>query len=312
MAPASIAMSLPLVHHPDYYTPLPENHRFPMLKFRRVYETLVRDGIASLDQFHCPEPAPRAWLELAHAPAFVEAYLTGTLDQRAMRRIGFPWSPALVRRTCTALAGTVLAAELALQHGMACNTAGGTHHAFYEYGSGFCIFNDLAVTARVMQQRGLVRRVLIIDLDVHQGDGTAAILQGDETIFTFSMHCADNFPFHKQQSDRDVPLPIGMEDAAYLQTLAQHLPDLLNQVRPDLVIYDAGVDPHQEDALGKLALTDAGLYERDRMVMQASLQRGIPTVGVIGGGYQQAIDRLAQRHCLLHRAASELFQELRL
>lgn len=305
-------MPLPLVYHPDYTTPLPENHRFPMLKFRKVYETLVSDGIASLDQFHCPAPAPRSWLELAHAPAYVDAYLTGALDGRAMRRIGFPWSAALVDRTRVALAGTVLAAELALQHGLACNTAGGTHHAHYNYGSGFCIFNDLAVAPRLLQQQGLIQRALIIDLDVHQGDGTAAILQQDATIFTFSMHCEVNFPFHKQTSDLDVALPVGMEDEAYLSTLAYYLPDLLGQVKPDLVFYDAGVDPHAEDSLGKLALTDAGLYARDQMVLDACLRQGIPVAGVIGGGYQQELNRLARRHCILHRVASELFYAHRL
>jgi acetoin utilization deacetylase AcuC-like enzyme len=197
-------------------------------------------------------------IALAHDPAYVDAYLTGTLEARAMRRIGFPWSPALARRTCIALGSSVLAAELALQHGLACSTAGGTHHAFHDYGSGFCIFNDLAVAARAMLQQGRARRVLIVDLDVHQGDGTAAILAGDPAIFTFSMHCGANFPFHKQRSDLDVDLPVGTEDDAYLALLAAHLPDVLSQHRPDLVLYDAGVDPHRDDLLGKLALSDAG------------------------------------------------------
>jgi acetoin utilization deacetylase AcuC-like enzyme len=305
-------MLLPIIYHPDYIAPLPPDHRFPMLKFRKVYETLIRDGIASLDQFHCPERPPKAWIELAHEPAYVEAYCNGTIDARAMRRIGFPWSAALVNRTLAALGGTILAAELALAHGLACNTAGGTHHAFYDVGSGFCIFNDLAVAPRVMQQRGLAPRILIIDLDVHQGDGTAAIFQGDESVFTFSMHCDDNFPFHKQQSDLDIALPIGMEDDAYLATLENYLPDLLTAVKPDLVFYDAGVDPHGEDGLGKLALTDAGLYRRDYRVIEECLRRGIPVAGVIGGGYQRDIDRLARRHCLLHRAASDVFQTFRL
>ncbi len=301
-------MSLPIVYHPDYVTPLPPGHRFPMAKFGQVYETLIRDGIAGLDQFHLPERPSFETLTRAHAPAYVHAYLHGTLDARAMRRIGFPWSPALVNRTCLALGGTIRAAELALQVGLACNTAGGTHHAFADFGSGFCIFNDLAVAAREMQARGTAERILIIDLDVHQGDGTAAILQDDPSIFTFSMHCAANFPFHKQTSDLDVALPVGVGDAAYLRTLADHLPELLTTIRPDLVFYDAGVDPHAEDALGKLALTDEGLYRRDWLVINACRQRGIPLAGVIGGGYQPQIDRLARRHCILHRAASDLFR----
>lgn len=305
-------MSLPIIHHPDYAASLPPEHRFPMPKFGKVYDYLVRDGIAGLHQFHCPERPPQAWLELVHTRDYVDAYCTGSIDARAMRRIGFPWSPTLVNRTCMAVGGTILTARLALQQGLACNTAGGTHHAFRDFGSGFCIFNDLAVAARVMQQQGLAQRILIIDLDVHQGDGTAAIFQGDTTVFTFSMHCDHNFPFHKQQSDWDVPLPVGMEDAAYQATLAAHLPGLLSQVKPDLVFYDGGVDPHGDDLLGKLALTDEGLYQRDRFVLAACLQQRVPVACVIGGGYQKDVDKLARRHCLLHRAASDLFQMYKL
>ena len=252
------------------------------------------------------------WLELVHAPAYVDAYCAGRLDARAMRRIGFQWSAALVKRTLIAVGGTILTAELALQHGLACSTAGGTHHAFHDFGSGFCIFNDLAIAARVMQQRKLARRILIIDLDVHQGDGTAAIFQDDESVFTFSMHCADNFPFHKQQSDLDVPLPVGMGDSAYLRTLAVHLLDLLDQVKPDLVFYDAGVDLHQDDLLGKLALTDTGIYQRDAYVLRTCLAYGVPVATVIGGGYTRDIPTLARRHCLLHEAANGTYDLLRL
>ena len=303
-------MSLPIVFHPDYVVPLPEGHRFPMPKFGKIYETLVKDGIASLDQFHLAPTAPRDWLILAHTSDYVDAYLTGTLDARAMRRIGFPWNAQLVNRTCTALGGTVLAAQLALQAGIACNCAGGTHHAFPDFGSGYCIFNDLGVAARVLQQQGLAQKILIVDLDVHQGDGTALIFQDDPTVFTFSMHCADNFPFRKQQSDLDVELAIGSEDEDYLRTLAEYLPDLLSAVKPDIVFYDAGVDPHKDDKLGKLALSDRGLHRRDRYVLESCLRQGIPVAGVIGGGYDTDHDRLARRHCTLHRAASEVFERM--
>lgn len=305
-------MTLPLVHHPDYVAPLPLDHRFPMPKFGRVYQHLIRDGIATLDQFHVPLTATQETLELVHDRAYVESYLTGTIDPRAMRRIGFPWSASLVHRTCTALGGTLLATDLALSHGLACNTAGGTHHAFAGFGSGYCIFNDLAVAARWAQRTRGVRQVLVVDLDVHQGDGTAAIFQGDPSVFTFSMHCGDNFPFRKQTGDLDIELPAGLEDAAYLRLLEAALPDLLDQVRPDLVFYDAGVDPHVEDRLGKLALTDAGLFSRDHYVLAQCARRGIPTVGVIGGGYASDVDRLARRHCLLHQAAGEVFHAYRL
>lgn len=304
-------MSLPLVFHPDYVTPLPDGHRFPMPKFGQLYQTLVRDGVAGLHQFHTPVPAGEAELESAHDPAYVRAYLTGTIEPRLMRRIGFPWSPVLVQRTRTALAGTLLAARLALQQGMAGNLAGGTHHAFRAAGAGFCIFNDLAVTARVLQAEGLVRRLLIVDLDVHQGDGSAEILAGDPQLFTFSMHCGANFPFHKQQSDLDVELPVGMEDDGYCATLAATLPGLLEQQRPELVLYDAGADPHRDDLLGKLALTDAGLLRRDRYVLGECLARRIPVAFVIGGGYDRDTQRLARRHALVFRAASDVWAEQR-
>jgi acetoin utilization deacetylase AcuC-like enzyme len=303
-------MSLPLVYHPDHVAPLPPGHRFPMAKFGRLYDVLVRDGVAAPDQFHCAELATAELLSLAHDPAYVDSYLTGTIDARAMRRIGFPWDARLVRRTCVALAGTVLTAELALQYGLACSTAGGTHHAYYEFGSGYCVFNDLAVAARALYRRRRVGRVLIVDLDVHQGDGTASILHDDPAVFTFSMHCEANFPFRKQTSDLDVGLPIGTGDAAYLDTLAQHLPDVLAEVRPDLVLYDAGVDPHKDDLLGKLALSDAGLYRRDHYVLSTCLAGRTPVACVIGGGYSSDINALARRHSLVHRAATEVFARI--
>lgn len=303
-------MSLPIVYHPDHVAPLPPGHRFPMAKFGKVYEWLVRDGVATLDQFHLSQPAALEIVALAHAPDYVKAYVDGALDARAMRRIGFPWSAQLVQRTLTALGSTLLTAELALHHGLACSTAGGTHHAFYDFGAGYCIFNDLAVTARSLKARRLVRRILIVDLDVHQGDGTASILQSDADIVTFSMHCDANFPFHKQHSDYDVGLPAGVDDDAYLDVLAAWLPDLLTQVRPDLVLYDAGVDPHREDALGKLALSDAGLLRRDRFVLESCLRQGAPVATVIGGGYSKDIDALARRHTLIHRAATELWRQV--
>ncbi len=305
-------MALPLVYHPDYVTPLPAGHRFPMPKFGLLYQVLVRDGIATPDQFHCPQPAPLEWITLAHDAAYAAAYLDGSIGAAQMRRIGLPWSPALAHRTCSALGGSVLAAQLALEYGLACTLAGGTHHAHAAFGSGFCVFNDLGVVPRLLQKQGRVRRVLIVDLDVHQGDGTAALFAGDAAVFTFSMHCASNFPFRKQESDLDVELPEGTEDDDYLATLAGLLPGLLEEVGPDLVLYDAGVDPHRDDRLGKLALTDAGLYRRDAYVIERCLRRGVPVACVIGGGYDTDHERLARRHSTVHRAASDLFHALRL
>jgi len=303
-------MTLPLVYHPDYVVPLPPEYRFPMPKFGRIYQILLRDGLAQMHQFYRPEIAAPPWLEQVHTMEYIQAFYYGRLDAKAQRRIGLPWSQALVRRTRAAVGGTVLTAQLALKHGLACNTAGGTHHAFPDYGSGFCIFNDLAVAARVIQAMGLVQKILIVDLDVHQGDGTAVIFQSDPSVFTFSMHCEKNFPFRKQQSDLDVPLPPGMADEAYLKMLAAHLPNLLSSFRPDLVLYDAGVDPHQSDRLGKLALTDEGLYRRDRLVLESCLRQGYPVATVVGGGYAKDVTVLAYRHILLHRAATELFQQI--
>lgn len=299
-------MALPLVYHPDYVSHLPDGHRFPMAKFGLLYEVLVRDGVAEPGQFHCPEPARFEQITLAHDAAYVEAYLTGAIDPRAMRRIGLPWSAALANRTCAALGGSILSARLAMRDGLAANLAGGTHHAFPDYGAGYCVFNDLAIAPRVLQQEGLIRSALIVDLDVHQGDGSAAILADDASIFTFSMHCAANFPFRKQRSDLDVELPAGMEDEPYLSLLQQHLPAVLASVQPDLVLYDAGVDLHKEDRLGKLALTDEGLYRRDFYVVDECVRRGIPVSCVIGGGYDRDLQALARRHSIVFRAASDV------
>lgn len=283
-----------------------------MAKFSGLWELLLRDRLITADQVYSPGSPPTDWLELVHTPDYVQAYCTGTLAAKAQRRIGLPWSEALVRRTCTAVGGTILTAKLALQTGIACDTAGGTHHAFPHYGSGFCIFNDLAIAARVLLHQGLVTKVLIVDCDVHQGDGTAWIFQQDPRVFTFSMHCGVNFPGTKQTSDLDVSLPVGMEDAEYLAALANYLPDLLRQVRPDLVLYDAGVDTHISDRLGKLAMTDDGLYRREQYVLSTCIAAGYPVACVIGGGYADQLAPLIFRHSLLHRAALEVYQHHRL
>lgn len=296
-----------IVYHPDYVAPLPDAHRFPMPKFKILRDLLLKDGVVELEQIYQPELPDLELIQLVHTHEYVQAYCQGTLDAKAQRRIGLPWSEALVSRTCIAVGGTILAAKLALEYGCACNTAGGTHHAFPGYGSGFCIFNDLAIATRVLQHQGLVNKILIVDLDVHQGDGTAFIFQHDDTVFTFSMHCEANFPGRKQQSDLDVPLPIGLDDDGYLQILASHLSDLLIQVNPDLVLFDAGVDTHVSDRLGKLSLTDQGIYRRERMVLSTCKAAGYPVAGVIGGGYSQNMSALVYRHSLLHRAAKEVY-----
>ena len=305
-------MELPIIYHPDYIAPLPPGHRFPMSKFEKLYELLLAEGVAQTAQFHTPKRPPPELIELVHTSEYVKAYCEGTLEPKAQRRIGLPWSPELVNRTCVAVGGTILTAQMALSQGLACNTAGGTHHAFPSYGSGFCIFNDLAIACRVLQKFGLVQNIFIVDLDGHQGNGTAVIFQGDDSVFTFSMHCEVNFPGTKQTSDLDVPLTVGMEDDAYLQTLANYLPDLLSHIQPDLVLYDAGVDPHIGDRLGKLALSDTGIFLREMQVLSTCVAAGYPVACVIGGGYADDMKSLVWRHSLLHRAASQVYHQYRL
>jgi len=283
-----------------------------MPKFGLLKELLVQDGVVTADQIYQPGAPPQSWIEQVHTPDYVQAYCTGTLDAKAQRRIGLPWSPNLVKRTCTAVGGTILTAKLALSHGLACNTAGGTHHAFPSYGSGFCIFNDLAIAARILLSQNRVQRILIFDLDVHQGDGTAWIFRDEPRVFTFSMHCEVNFPRQKPPSDLDVSLAEGMGDADYLSKVQTYLPLVLSQVRPDLVLYDAGADVHGGDRLGKLALTNTGLYERDRYVLDTCVAAGYPVACVIGGGYDKDMAALVYRHSLLHRAAAEVYRQYRL
>ncbi|MGK7939724.1 MAG: histone deacetylase [Crocosphaera sp.] len=301
-------MNFPIVYHPQYVAPLPDEHRFPMSKFNLLYELLLREKIAKYNDIYSPEFPEESLLELVHCPNYITAYCQGTLTDKEQRRIGLPWSEALAKRTCIAVGGTILTAKLALKFGLACNTAGGTHHAFRSYGSGFCIFNDLAIATRVLQKLNLVKTVLIIDLDVHQGDGTAKIFQNEPTVFTFSMHCESNFPREKQKSDKDVSLPKGLDDDGYLQILSRHLQDLLSQIKPDLILYDAGVDVHAQDHFGKLSLTDTGIYRREMLVLSSCLAQGYPVASVIGGGYAKDLKSLVYRHSLLHRAAKNVYE----
>lgn len=275
-----------------------------MAKFRELERCLFDCGLADSSQIHRPLPVPRRWLELVHQRAYHEAFARDRLDRQAQRRIGLPATTPLVQRTWLAVGGTLLTARLALRHGLACHLAGGTHHAFPDFGSGFCIFNDLAVCARVLIEQDGLQRVLVVDLDVHQGDATALIFSGDERVFTFSAHAATNFPSRKQVSDLDLSLPDGLEDRDYLQTVGDHLPELLDRQRPQLVLYNAGVDPHRDDRLGRLCLTNLGLLQRDHLVLDACLRRGIPVASVIGGGYDAMIP-LVKRHALVFRAAAD-------
>lgn len=299
---------LPIVHHPAYTASMPGNHRFPMDKFRLVMQRLLDDGVAAAEQVHRPEPASRDWLTLVHDAGYVDGILTQNVPKEVARRIGLPITESIARRSMAANGGTVLTARLALERGLACNTAGGSHHAFRETGAGFCTFNDVAVAVAVLRREGLIERALVVDLDVHQGDGTARIFEDDPAIFTFSMHCRTNFPARKQRSDLDIALEPDTGDFSYMTRLEEILPGLLARHRPDLVFYNAGVDPHRDDKLGRLALSDEGIARRERYVLETCLKAGIPVAGVLGGGYTPDLDRLAFLHTILHRTASDLFR----
>lgn len=299
-------MRVPFVSHPHYHCELPPGHRFPMGKFRLLYETLIREGVAQREDFCLPADLPEETLLRVHEAGYVGLWESNALDVQAIRRIGLPWSPELVRRTRIAVAGTLLTARLALRHGLACNTAGGTHHAFPTYGSGFCIYNDMAVAAAQLVREGKVRQVLIVDLDVHQGDGTHFIFRNEPRVFTFSLHCEKNFPVRRQPGDRDVELPEGTGDEAYMECLREELPNLLRAVRPDLVFFDAGVDVHKDDRLGRFELTDTGLYAREAYVIETVRAAGVPLACVIGGGYDKDLQALVNRHAVLHRVARAL------
>ncbi|MFN3685974.1 histone deacetylase [Salinarimonas sp.] len=294
----------PIVSHHHYEAKLPERHRFPMAKYgalRRALETmgLVPDG------FVRPDPAPLETIALAHARAYVDAVAACAVEPAIERRIGLPVDEGVTRRARASVGGTLLAARLALEHGLSGSTAGGSHHAQVAGGAGFCVFNDVAIAAKALLAERAIARALVVDLDVHQGDGTADCLADAPDLVTLSVHAEKNYPVRKIPSDRDVGLPDAMGDADYLATIAEHVPDMLDRVAPDLVFYNAGVDPHADDRLGRLALSDEGLFARDRFVVREARRRGIPLVAVIGGGYGEDAEAIGRRHALVFRAMAE-------
>jgi acetoin utilization deacetylase AcuC-like enzyme len=268
-----------------FTVPLPPGHRFPIQKYAAIRDAVIARGILPPSAIEEPERAERWALELAHTPAYVERVLDGTLSVAEQRRLGFPWSPELRERSLRTAQGTVEAARDALAGGLGINLAGGTHHAFADRGEGYCVFNDVAVALLVLQREGLIRRAVVLDLDVHQGNGTARIFAGDPDVVTFSMHGGRNYPFLKERSTLDVELPDGCGDAHYLDLLHAHLGPLLDAARPDLVCYLAGADPYRDDRLGRLGLTMAGLRARDQAVFAACRRRWLPVVVTMAGGY---------------------------
>ena len=294
---------------PNYVLPLPPGHRFPMLKYELLPEQLLHEGTATASDFFVPTPPPLADVLLTHEADYVRRLLHGQLTRPEERASGFPWSAALAEREMTLLGGTIGCAQRALaENTVALNIAGGTHHAFAGRPEGFCLLNDQAVAANWLLARQLVRQILIVDLDVHQGNGTAAIFRHEPRVFTFSMHGARNFPGRKETSDLDLPLPDGTTDAEYLALLADTLPRLLDeQVLPDFVFYLSGVDVLATDKLGHLALTRAGCRARDELVLRACQQRSLPVVVCMGGGYSEKISDIVEAHANTYRVAAALW-----
>jgi acetoin utilization deacetylase AcuC-like enzyme len=289
-----------------FVLPLPDGHKFPMAKYSMLRERIIADGIVAAADLREAPAAEWAELELVHDRGYVDAVRHGTVSRDTQRRIGFPWSPQMVERSRRSVGATIAAARTALDDGVAANLAGGTHHAFVDRGEGFCVFNDVAVATRALQRSHDARRVAIVDLDVHQGNGTAAIFKDDAAVFTFSMHGEKNFPFKKETSNLDVPLPDGTGDDEYLSLLRIHLDEVLNRHRPDFVFYLAGADPYEGDRLGRLKLTIEGLRARDEIVLSTVSRAGLPVAISMSGGYANDIDAIVTIHSNTIRTASTL------
>lgn len=292
-----------LVYDPIYSAvELPAGHRFPILKYRRLYERARSAGVPA-GLFHRPVPLRPAQVKSVLCADYIDRFVSGGLSAAEVRKIGFPWSETLVQRTFVSVAGTILAGRLALESGRAVHLAGGYHHAFRDQGTGFCIINDLYLCALDLLQQPGIRRVLIFDCDVHQGDGTAQLAQQNDAVITVSIHGEKNFPFHKQASDWDIGLPKGVKDDSYLQCVRATLDEAIARFAPDAVIYDAGADIHRDDDLGHFDVSLAGVYERDVTVFQTCERLALPVVAVIGGGYQRDLEALVEVHFQLLRAA---------
>lgn len=292
---------------PTYAHPLPANHRFPMIKYELLPEQLLYEGTVRAENFFTPGPLPEPSILLTHSEPYWRKLQNLQLSRSEVRRTGFPLSKQLVEREITIMNGTVQAALFALQYGIAMNIAGGTHHAFSERGEGFCLLNDNAIAANYLLAHGLATKVLIVDLDVHQGNGTAEIFQEEGRVFTFSMHGEKNYPLHKEASDLDIALPDGTGDAAYLRLLQEHLPRLFDAVKPDFVFFQSGVDVLESDKLGRLKLSLKGCRQRDELVIQQCYHNQVPLVCSMGGGYSASLAHIVEAHANTFRLAQEIF-----
>jgi acetoin utilization deacetylase AcuC-like enzyme len=296
------------------YTPgniiqLPDGHPFPIGKYEALHRILLEEGLIRQGDALSAEEAGWETLRLVHTPEYLDKLEQGSLTRKEERRLGLPWSELLLRRARVSVQGTVNAARMALEDGIAASLGGGTHHAFPDHGEGFCTLNDVAVAIRLLQRDDSLGRALVIDLDVHQGNGTAAIFEEDDTVYTFSMHGERNYPFQRQRSSRDVDVPDGASADVYLDLLNQHLPEVLDEAQPDFIFYLAGVDPVEGDRFGRLNLTRAGLQRRERTVLRAIRESGCPAVLLVSGGYAPSPEISADLHAVVHREAARVFAE---
>jgi acetoin utilization deacetylase AcuC-like enzyme len=298
---------LKIACHPIYQHSLKEGHRFPMEKYDLLPRQLIYEGTCVAENFFEPEIPNNKHFFTVHDPEYFFDLLNITLNQKAARKIGFPLSEVLIEREMIIADGTMKASEFALKNGIAMNIAGGTHHAFSNRGEAFCMLNDQAIGAKYLQNKGLVRKILIVDLDVHQGNGTAEIFQNDPSVFTFSIHGKSNYPFVKEKSDLDIALENDTKDATYLSILKETLPKLINQEKPDFIYYLCGVDVLETDKLGKISLTIEGCKERDRFVLQTCFELNIPVMCSMGGGYSKDLNIIVNAHANTFRVAQEIY-----
>ena len=296
-------MELPVVNHEDYFAKIGDDHKFPIYKFGDLADFLIKKKVVK--KFFEPYPCSDETLKRAHSEKYINDIKNKTLNEMSVKKIGFPLVDSVVRRSLVATGGTVLASKLAINNGVACNTAGGSHHANYDCGAGYCVFNDVAVASKYLLDRGLAGKILILDLDVHQGNGNSDIFRDNKNVFTFSMHSKSNYPAKKSISDCDVELESNMEDKEYLKILKFYL-NQLNQESFDFVFYIAGVDIHFNDRLGKLKISDDGIKERDEVVTNNFFSKGIPLCGVLGGGYNKDSNKLVELHSFLHQSCAKL------
>ncbi len=297
-------MELPVVNHPDYVAKINDDNKFPIKKFGALADHLLKAKVVK--KFHIPKECSIETMKTSHSIEYINHIKNKTLDIKSQKRIGFPINDSVVRRSFVATGGTVLASKLALDARLACNTAGGSHHATFSFGAGYCVFNDVAVAANYLKNKGFAKKILILDLDVHQGNGNSEIFKNDNNVITFSMHCASNYPAKKSKSDFDIELSDNMEDEEYLDVLYNNLKKL-DRINYDFVFYVAGVDIHFNDRLGKLKISDDGVNKRDQIVIEKFFSKRIPLCGVLGGGYNKSFDKLIELHSMLHKNCANYF-----